>query len=80
MQIKVITFASLKPFFPKENLIELPENSTVNDLMNYLIGLNPGSKSILGISMVAINEILVDKDRIIKDREDIYLLPPVSGG
>lgn len=80
MQIKISTFAQLKDFFEKDFSIDVPESSSVKDVMQYLINLKPDARNLLNSSRVAINEKIVQLEFALQKNDSLFLLPPASGG
>ncbi len=81
MKIKVLYFSSLKDKLGKQTEeIDLPENSTVQNLISILKEKYPNISDSLDNVMFALNEEYVDKDSPLKDGDTVALIPPVSGG
>ncbi len=81
MKIKVLYFSSLKDKLEKQTEeIDLPENSTVQNLISILKEKYPNISDSLDNVMFALNEEYVDKDSPLKDGDTVALIPPVSGG
>ena len=58
--------------------LQLPESSTVRELLNILIGENLLLKNYK--FQTALNKQIVSPNAIIKEGDEIALLPPFSGG
>ena len=81
MKIKILYFSSLKDRLGKQTeKIDLPENSTVQNLISILREKYPNISDSLDNVMFALNEEYVDKDSPLKDGDTVALIPPVSGG
>jgi MoaD family protein len=96
MKVKVKTLADIWEVVgrKREFMVDLPEGSTVMDLINELIGLygEPLKKILLdadtkGLSdsiLILVNRTEMKNDdvnkRILKDGDEVILMPPVVGG
>lgn len=73
MKVKIKLFASLRKFGPDEQMIELPENATIDDAINSL-----------NIPKIALLKIVNGEHRPanypLKDGDDLALFPPIAGG
>lgn len=73
MKVKVKLFASLRKFGPDEQVIELPDDATIDDALNSL--------NIPRIAMLKIvnGEHRPPKHRL-KDGDELAFFPPIAGG
>jgi molybdopterin converting factor small subunit len=55
--------------------VPLPEPPTVGALL-----LDPDLAALPGDLLVAVNLALVDRDTVLKDGDEVVMMPPVSGG
>jgi len=73
MYIKIKLFASLRKFGPDEQVVELPENATIDDAINSL-----------NIPKIALLKIVNGEHRPatypLKDGDELALFPPIAGG
>jgi sulfur-carrier protein len=74
MKVKVKLFASLRTFGPDEQVVELPDRTTINDVIRSL--KIPGSIRLLRI----VNGEHRPADHILTDGDDLALFPPIAGG
>ena len=81
MRIRVLFFATFRDLaVTRETIVELPEESVVNDLKSYLKIKFPGLSSTLNTGLISINgEFAFDRDTI-PDGAEVAMFPPVSGG
>jgi MoaE-MoaD fusion protein len=84
MQVKVISFGMLKDWLGSNAaLIELEEGATVADLLRKLVS-DPGRGSRLELQLagiaVGVNAEYATGTCILRDGDEVALLPPVSGG
>ncbi len=79
--MKVLLFASLHEAVGKsELLLELPDASPVGGLIARLEREHPILKKYLPYVQVAVNYKLVHGKAVLRDGDEIALLPPVGGG
>lgn len=73
MKVKIKLFASLRSFGPDEQVIELPDNATIDDAINTL-----------DIPKTALLRIVNGEHRPpkhqLQDGDDLALFPPIAGG
>lgn len=79
IQVRVLAFGVLKDSFgPQPVPVELPEGSTVGDLLVDLGQRHDGAK-LRGIA-VSVNAEYATAAQVLRDGDEVGLLPPVSGG
>ena len=74
MKVKVKLFASLREYGPEEQIIDLPDNATVEDAIN-LLNL-PDKFPLLKI----VNGEHRPPTHHLKGGDDLALFPPIAGG
>jgi molybdopterin converting factor small subunit len=74
MKVKVKLFASLRTFGPDEQVLELPVQTTIDDVVQLL--KIPGTIRLLRV----VNGEHRPADHILKDGDDLALFPPIAGG
>jgi len=73
MNVKIKLFASLRKFGPDEQVIELPDNATVDDAVNSLnIPKTALLRIVNGEHRPAIHQL--------KEGDELALFPPIAGG
>ncbi len=81
MTVHVRLFARLRDLAGTDLLvIDLPAGATVADLRRYLAGSHPLLGDLLHRSRVALGDELAGESVVLCGREEVALLPPVSGG
>ena len=81
MKAHVKLFAILKEKAGTSELtLELPDSSTVADLLREMERLHPGLVASVGQTMVAVNTEYATESQTLKDGDEVALIPPVSGG
>jgi molybdopterin converting factor small subunit len=74
MNVKVKLFASLRAFGPDEQVLELPDRMTTDDVVRSL--KIPATIRILRI----VNGEHRPPEHILKEGDDLALFPPIAGG
>jgi molybdopterin converting factor small subunit len=73
MKVKIKLFASLREFGPDEQVVEMPENATIDDAINSLT-----------LPKMALLKIVNGEHRpakyILKEGDELALFPPIAGG
>ena len=77
MQIKVVLYAILREKLPRENkgvaMLEIPQGSTINDMLVKL--------DIDALVKCSVNgEIARDNKRILNDGDEVQVFRPIGGG
>jgi MoaE-MoaD fusion protein len=81
MQVRVLFFGVLKDLVGNGNeFIVLAPNATVGDLLSQLENRTPRLKAVLSSVAMSVNEEYAGPEVILKQGDEIALLPPVSGG
>ena len=81
IKIYVFFFGQLKDVMghPNES-VAMPEGATVHDLLDHFARQTPGLKAMLPSMAIAVNQEYSKADRILREGDEVGLLPPVSGG
>jgi MoaE-MoaD fusion protein len=81
MHVRVLFFGALKDLSGKTaEEIELAEGATVADFLRLIVQESPAIGRYAGSMAVAVNQEYALPDVVLHDRDEIGLLPPVSGG
>lgn len=81
MRIKAEFFSQLKELAgSNERIVELPEGSTVGDLLIHLYQEYPALKNWDANLLVGAGVDFVERDRRLEPDESIAIMPPVQGG
>lgn len=81
IQITVLYFASAKDATGKRReSIKLPEDTTIKELLLKISSTHPRIRNTLNSMQIAVNYKVVDIYSILKEADEVALLPPVSGG
>ena len=80
MKITLLAFGIAKEIFGNRKLeIELPEHSTTADLKAVLNTQHPALQQ-LAVYRIAVNDEYTAADLMIKEGDEVAIIPPVSGG
>jgi len=80
IQIKMLYFAQVRDITQIHNeVLEIKQNSSTKDLLNLLYIKYPKLPDVKNLS-VSINCLVSKSDIILKDSDEVALLPPISGG
>jgi molybdopterin converting factor subunit 1 len=81
MRVRVLFFGVLKDLAGKSSdSLDLPENSSLRDLLAHYESLVPNFKASLPSLAIAVNQQYAGPDTSLKADDEVALLPPVSGG
>lgn len=78
--IKVVCFAGLRKYFGSEAKVELADDAAFKHILEELARLNPEAKEVLQSCRIAVKEQFVALSEQIKDVDQVFLIPPSSGG
>jgi molybdopterin synthase sulfur carrier subunit len=80
MTVQLLSFGIIKEILGRESIsFNLPKQSNTADLRNKLNTEFPQLRE-LASYMIAVNNEYADKNLIIQQKDEIALIPPVSGG
>lgn len=74
MRVRILVFGVLKDLIPESSTVELPEGARVSDLLGRY------EHQAFRSSAVAVNQEYVTADHVLREDDEVALLPPVSGG
>ncbi|MEM1326310.1 MAG: MoaD/ThiS family protein [Bacteroidota bacterium] len=80
MTIQLLAFGIAKDILPNAQMeIEIAESTTIGDLKAHLFEQYPAFQQLRSLSFAVGTD--YEKDgRILKDMEEVVIIPPVSGG
>jgi MoaE-MoaD fusion protein len=81
MHVRLLFFATLKDIIgAREMQLDVPDGSTVADVLTHLEGSYPRMKDYRPVVLTAVNEEYVERGTRIEDGDEVAIFPPVSGG
>jgi molybdopterin converting factor subunit 1 len=80
MTIMALFFASYADAFGRDRLeMEVPKDATVGDLLRQLRALDP-ERRLPPSPLVAVNERYARHDHVLRQGDEVAVIPPVAGG
>ena len=81
MRVRVLYFGVLKELVGVEGeLVEVPEGSTVGELLRLSAARTSKQSEVWKALAVAVNREYVAAGTVLREDDEVALLPPVSGG
>ena len=80
MTVRVLSFAQLRDRLGGEHVLSLPQGSSGHALINILRQRYPAAGPLLEVSRLAVNCDYVAEDVVLRDGDEVVIIPPVSGG
>ncbi|MBR62355.1 MAG: molybdopterin synthase sulfur carrier subunit [Dehalococcoidia bacterium] len=81
ISINIKPFARYREIIGEKDIVmNLPEGSSVSDLITDLVNKYPYLKPIESKIVVAVNYEYQDHDHLLRSNDEVALIPPVSGG
>ena len=81
MRLTIELFAALSQLVEaKEVSVDVPDNTTVGELLAHLVTLHPSLSEMLGSVSVAVNMSYARSSDVLNEHDEVALIPPVSGG
>jgi molybdopterin synthase catalytic subunit len=81
MHVHVLLFGALKDLRAREKeTVELPERATVEEFLRGFFAIAPQLEKYAGSLAIAVNQEYARPTQVLREGDEIALLPPVSGG
>jgi len=79
--VRILCFAQLKDRLDDaEFLLAVPAGATGRDLLRLLRERYPHAGPLLEVSRLAVHQAFVAEDVVLHERDEVAIIPPVSGG
>ncbi|HET9086173.1 MAG TPA: molybdenum cofactor biosynthesis protein MoaE [Acidobacteriaceae bacterium] len=81
MHVNILLFGALKDLLARESeTVELPEHATVDLLLRDYLQRAPQLQNFAGSLAIAVNREYASTKHVLREGDEVALLPPVSGG
>jgi sulfur-carrier protein len=81
LKISLKLFAVYQETFDRSELhLEFPAQTSVKEVLEWAIAQHPKLEAWRDVTRFGVNLEFVDPDTILQDRDEVVLIPPVSGG
>lgn len=80
MQVRVLLFGALREVAASCTPLNLPDGATAGDLLAALAAQHPEVAAMQPSLALAVNQEYARRDTVLRDGDEVALLPPVSGG
>ena len=80
-RIKVLFFATLRDRAGTKTVdLEIPAETTVQDLKNLVVESYPGLKETMDTVVISVNREFAFDESLVPENAEVAMFPPVSGG
>jgi molybdopterin synthase catalytic subunit len=80
MKVRVRGFGQAGDLLGKGALLDFQEGATLERLKAVLIERYPGLEELWPAMAIAVNDEVVEMDKVLAEGDEVFLIPPVSGG
>lgn len=80
MKVRIRGFGQAGDFLAGEALLDFEEGATLERVKDTLIKRYPGLEELWPSMAIAVNDEVVELDKVLAEGDEVLLIPPVSGG
>ncbi len=78
--IKIVCFAGLRKYFGNETTVHVESGASYSEIIDELKAINPEATEVLSSCRIAVNEEFVSLSEPLRPENNLFLIPPSSGG